>query len=107
MNVQARPSASLTQGLHEALAIRVIHEDRLTPVAAIPDVIDRAGMLQRQVFHAVGERFDVADFGQYLQILDGPPNRDAKLVGKDDTTEGFANTLPSRRLGQQIVILAE
>jgi hypothetical protein len=40
----ARLGTNLAQRLDEALAIRVIQEDRLPPVVAIQDVINRAGI---------------------------------------------------------------
>ena len=44
MNLQARLGASLTQGLDETLATRVVVEDGFASVAAIHDVINRAGI---------------------------------------------------------------
>ena len=45
MNLPARLSANLAQRVYEALAIRIIHEDKFAPVTAIHDVINRASIL--------------------------------------------------------------
>ena len=44
VNLPVRLDANLAQRLNEALAIRVIQEDRLPPFTAIQDVINRAGI---------------------------------------------------------------
>jgi hypothetical protein len=41
--------ACLAQCLNKGLAIRVIQEDQLAPVAAIQDVVDRTGILDSQL----------------------------------------------------------
>ena len=46
---KARFGASLAQGFNEALPIRIIKEDWFAPVAAIHDVIDRAGIFDSQL----------------------------------------------------------
>jgi hypothetical protein len=45
VNLPVRLGARLRQRLDEALAIRVVLEDRLTPVTTTHDVINRAGAL--------------------------------------------------------------
>ena len=49
VNLPARLGASLSQRLDEELAIRVIHEDQLTPVTAIHAVINCAELLDSQL----------------------------------------------------------
>ena len=49
VNLPARLGASLAQRLDEALAIRVIQEDRPTAVPAIHNVVNRAGILDSQL----------------------------------------------------------
>ena len=49
VNLTTRPGARLAQRLDETLAIRVIHKDLLTPVAAIHEMVDRAGILDSQL----------------------------------------------------------
>jgi hypothetical protein len=50
-----RPGTGFGEGLQKAAAIRVILKNRLSPVAAIQDVIDRAG-----IFHSEFASHDVS-----------------------------------------------
>ena len=61
--------ASLGQRLDKALAIRVIHEDQLTPVTAIHDVINRAGIFDSQL---VGQAGKVLRASLYITIKNRP-----------------------------------
>jgi len=49
LDVPAGLGASLAQGLDEALPIRVVFEDGFAPIAAIQDVVDRAGIFDAQL----------------------------------------------------------
>ena len=49
VNLPARLGTNLAQRLDEALAIPIILEDRLAPVTAIHDVLNRAGILDSQL----------------------------------------------------------
>ncbi len=55
VNLPARFGTSLAQRLDEALAIRIVLEDRLPPVPAIHDVIDRAGIFDSQLAGHAGK----------------------------------------------------
>ena len=48
VNLPSRLGASLVQCLDEPMPIHIILEDRLAPVAAIHQVVDRAGILDSQ-----------------------------------------------------------
>jgi len=49
VNLPAGLGAHLDEGFDEALAIGLVLEDPLAPVAAIYDVVDRAGILDSQL----------------------------------------------------------
>ena len=49
VDLPAGLGAHLDQGLDKALAVRIVEEDRLPPVAAIHGVVDRAGILDSQL----------------------------------------------------------
>ena len=63
--------------------------------------------LQRQIFYAIGELSKSCRLGQNLQIVDGPPDGDAKLVSVDDASKGLPASLSPGRLGQQVFVLTE
>ena len=54
VNLPVRLGANLAQRLDEALAIRSIHEDPFAEVTAIPDVINRASLLDSQLADPAG-----------------------------------------------------
>ena len=54
VNLPVRLGANLAQRIDEALAIRSIHEDPFAPVTAIPDVINRASLLDSQLADPAG-----------------------------------------------------
>lgn len=49
VNLPAGLGARLGKGFDKALAVRIVEEDRLAPVAAIHDVVDRTGILDSQL----------------------------------------------------------
>ncbi len=49
VNLPAGLGASLGKSFNEAMAVHIVLEDRLAPVAAIHDVVDRAGILDAQL----------------------------------------------------------
>ena len=54
MNLPVSAATTLAEGFRKALAVLIILEDRLTPVAAVHDMIDRALKLNAKLAcHAV------------------------------------------------------
>ena len=69
--------------------------------------MDKRTTLEREELDAVREVFKNADAGQQLQIIDRLPDDDAKLVSVDNTAKRLSASLPPRRFGEQILVLAE
>ncbi len=77
MNLPARLGARLGERLDEAAAIRVVLADWFSPVAAIHDVINRAGILDSQLAgHAsfMCQYQELTPYDPILPLFSGAPS---------------------------------